>query len=338
MKFIQVKRTYYLLLLLSLMQVRCSREFVEDIFLPDFEVFVVLPAEGLGDRSFVDAIYEGVESAKKDFDFSVSYLIPESLSEGEQWIEQIPILTGSMNQEALIIVAGSQFKESIDQLDGNVGKHKILFLGGIALEDEHIASVVYKTYAASYIGAYLSAQLVPDCRARVVAGFDASFLKEYQAGFQQGVLDAGGSVDSPLFVSDGFSGFEMPDSAYQLTQTILPDNNLILALSAGSNFGIINAARNYPEQRYVIGVDADQSWMGLKVVTGSIVKLFSQDIRDYIEDFSKGTFIPGSFYRSMEEGKAAFIMNKEVMAGKKVSTTLLNLAIEKEKAYWENKE
>ncbi len=78
--------------------------------------------------------------------------------------------------------------------------------------------------------------------------------------------------------------------------------------------------------------------LSLKVVTGSIVKLFGEDIRDYIGDFSQGTFIPGSFYRSMEEGKVAFLMNEEVMAGKKVSTTLLNVAIEKEKAYWENKE
>ncbi|WP_093918521.1 hypothetical protein [Sunxiuqinia elliptica] len=73
-------------------------------------------------------------------------------------------------------------------------------------------------------------------------------------------------------------------------------------------------------------------------MTGSIVKLFDEDIRDYIEDFSQGAFIPGSFYRSMEEGKAAFLRNEEVMTGKKVSTTLLNVAIEKEKAYWENKE
>lgn len=332
-----MKKRIFILTLLSVILFGCNNEFMEEIFHPKFEVFVVLPAEGLGDRSFVDAIYEGVESAKEDFDFSVSYIIPEDIVAGEKWIKQIPLMEGKLKKESLIIIAGSQFKEAINELQGNVGTHKILFLGGIASENEAIASVVYKTYAPSYIGGYLSAQLVPNCRARVIAGFDASFLREYQVGFEQGVIDAGGITDSPAFVSDGFKGFEMPDSAYQITRKLLPENNLILALAAGSNFGIINAARSYREQRYVIGVDADQSWMGLKVVTGSIVKLFREDIRDYIDGFSKGNFIDGSFYRSMEENKAAFLMNTVVMGSQTVSPSLLQLAIAKEKAYWENK-
>jgi basic membrane lipoprotein Med (substrate-binding protein (PBP1-ABC) superfamily) len=122
----------------------------------------------------------------------------------------------------------------------------------------------------------------------------------------------------------------MPDSAYQITKTLLATNDVVFALSTGSNSGIINAARNYTEQRYVVGVDTDQSWMGLNVVTGSVVKLFGADIYEYIELFSKGNFNDGHFIRSMEDGKTEFLMNDIVMGGMKIPQELIKIAVDKE--------
>jgi basic membrane lipoprotein Med (substrate-binding protein (PBP1-ABC) superfamily) len=311
----------------------CKRNEESDLFIPDFEVYAVLPNQGLGDRSFADVVYEGIETAKNDFSFSVKYIIPESLTEGEKWIAGIPELQGKLDHQILVIIAGSQFVDAINKLSGNFGKSNVLLLGASASESAGLASVSYRSYAASYIGGYISAGLVPGCRATVVEAFDAPFLKDFEAGFGQGVTDAGGTVNSPSFVSTGFDGFAMPDSAYSLTQTLLPGNDLIFALAAGSNFGIVNAARDYGQQRYVIGVDGDQSWMGLSVVTGSVVILYGLEIREYISKFSKGSFASGSFTMTMEDEKVGFLMNKTVLDGITIPESLINRAIEKEKAF-----
>lgn len=320
----------YISLLLAIFLTACNKDSTFDIFDPDFEVFVLLPSEGLGDRSFADVIYEGVETTSEDFNFSINYIIPESLMKGEEWISNIPQLKGDLNIPPLIIVAGSQFIAAVDRLSGDYGESKVLLLGGNTTEYEGLASVIYRTYAASYIGGYLSAQKITNCRAISIAGFDATFLTEYQQGFEQGVIDAGGTINETVFLSSGLSGFEIPDTAYILTNSLLPDNDLIFALSSGSNLGIINAARNFSEQRYVIGTDADQSWMGLTVVTGSVVKLFGLDIYNYIDEFSQGSFESGNFIRSMKDRESAFLINNLVLGNIEIPEDLLKTAIEKE--------
>lgn len=328
-----MKHKAYLILLLVFLSTACSKEFIIESCESEFEVFVLLPAEGLGDRSFVDIVYEGVETAFVDFNFRVNYIIPEDLEEADVWIKNLPNLEGSSGLNTLVIIAGNQYENSFKALNGHFGSHKTLFINGSFDEIEGLASTTYRTYAPSYIGGYLSAQLKPNCRAMVVAGFDAPFYMDFEQGFKQGVIDAGGSIHESAYISDDFSGFAMADSAYRLTEKLLPENDLIFALACGSNMGIINAARNYSEQRYVIGLDSDQSWMGMNVVSGSVMTLLGVDIYDYIQQFSLGNFESGNFVRTMEDGATSFFINEIVMGGGGIPENLIQIAIQKEKQY-----
>lgn len=331
-----MKQKTSLALLIILLLSACSKEPILNIFKPDFEVFVLLPAEGLGDRSFVDISYEGVERATFDFNFRVNYVIPEDLDEADIWIKNLPNLESREGLNTLVVIAGAQYAETLGTLNGNFGSHKVLFINGVFEDNEALAATTYRTYAPSYIGAYLSTKLKPNCRAMVIAGFDAPFYVDYKKGFKQGVIDAGGIYHESMYISEDYSGFAMADSAYRLTEQLLPENDLIFALAAGSNMGIINAARNYPEQRYVIGLDSDQSWMGLNVVTGSVISLIGDDIYNYIKAFSQGTFESGNFVRTMEDGATSFFINKIVMGEIEIPENLIQIAIDKEKQYYLN--
>ncbi|MFW5822514.1 MAG: BMP family ABC transporter substrate-binding protein [Tangfeifania sp.] len=328
-----MKRSLVILFLILVAASACNKEEELYNFIPEFEVFALFPSEGIGDRSFVDGVYEGIEKTTHHFNFKVNYIIPDSLEAGNQWISRIPELESNISPAALIIVVGSQYTAAVENLNGNFGEHFVFGLETTAAEQEKLAQVTFHTYAPSYISGYISAQKAAPCNALVVAGFDAPFLTEYIDGFNQGVLDAGGSVSPPEFVSSGFSGFEMPDSAYRLTNQLLPEHNLLFALSSGSNQGIINAARHYPEQRYVVGVDADQSWMGLTVVTGSVIKQFDKVVFNCIEQFSTGNFTSGNVVRSLEEGSTNFLMNEVVMGNTEIPEELIKNALEKEKEF-----
>ena len=325
-----MKSVRIFLLLIAVLAGACSRDGT-GLFDPDFEVYALLPVEGLGDRSFVDVVFEGIEVAKKDFNFRIKYVIPDSLAAGENWIAGIPNLASSL--PTLVIIAGNQYRDAVDRLEGKFGNNKLLLLAVAAKEYDGLASVTYRTYAPSYLGGYLSTGLIPGCRALVVEAFDAPFLREFRDGFEQGVTDAGGVVNTPVYLAPGFEGFSMSDSAYSLTRTLLPENDLIYALADGSNFGIINAARDYDKPRYVIGIDADQSWMGLTVVTGSVVILYGLEIHEYISEFSAGRFSSGHFTRSMEDGNTSFLINKLVLGGITVPDSLIKTAVEKERGY-----
>jgi basic membrane protein A len=320
-------------ILVTLALVSCHKEEAYDLFTPNFEITVLLPSEGIGDRSFVDVVYTGVEEATKDFDFSVKYIVPENLEKGEQWIKNIPFLQNKPGSVSLVIIAGNQFVNAVNILNGNFGGHKLLLLAGTAEPHEGLASIVYRSYAPSYIGGYLSAKLVPGCRAITISAFNASFLTEYQVGFKQGVIDAGGKVSETQFLSSGFEGFNMVAPAYSLAESLFASHDLIFALATGSNLGMINAARNYKQKRYVIGVDADQSWMGLTVVTGSVIVLFGKDINEYISQYSKGNFKSGSFTMTMENMKTEFLINKQVLGEITIPQSLIDIAVKKEKEY-----
>jgi basic membrane protein A len=333
MKYIRNRFVILSIAIFLLVSASCKRDDPFDLFSPDFEVDVLLPAEGFGDRSFVDIVYKGVEEANLTFNFKVNYIVPASYDKGAEWIKNIPNLKATIGSSALVIIAGNQYTDAVNALNGKFGVHKILLFAGLANKHEGLASVVYRSYASSYIGGYMSAKLVPGCKAVVIAAFDAPFLAEYQAGFKQGVIDAGGSVNPTAYVSTGFEGFAMPEAGYALSNSLLPNNNLIFALATGSNIGIINAARDYKEKRYVVGIDADQSWMGLTVVTGSVVALFEKDIYETIDQFSTGTFASGSFTKTMSDGRTEFLMNKQVMGSTVIPQSLIDIAIQNGKDY-----
>lgn len=328
-----MKQQTYLIVLLFFFFTACNKESVIENFEPEFEVFVLLPVEGIGDRGFIDIIYEGVETAFLDYKFRVNYITPENLEKANVWIKNLTNIESSRALNKLVIIAGAQYVEALETLGGNFGSHKVLFINGSFEENERLASMIYRSYAPSYIGGYLSAQLTPNCRAMIIAGFDAPFYIDYEEGFKQGVIDAGGRIYEPAYISNDFSGFTMADSAYRLTEDLLAENDLVLALASGSNTGIINAARDYPEQRYVIGIDSDQSWMGLGVVTGSVISLIGTDIYNYIQAFSEGNFDYGDFVRTMEDGSTSFLINEAVMGEGGIPENLIQTAIQKEKQY-----
>ncbi|MGQ1889682.1 BMP family ABC transporter substrate-binding protein [Thermophagus sp. OGC60D27] len=328
-----MKRSLAILCFLVLAVSACKKEDELSEFVPEFEVFVLFPTEGIGDRSFVDGVYEGIEKTVQTVNFKVNYIIPDSLEAGEQWIQDISELKSDISPEALVIIVGSQYTSALESINGHFGKHFVLGLETTASAQDRLFQVTFHTYASSYVSGYISAQKASPCKALVVAGFDAPFLTEYIQGFNQGVADAGGTVSPPQFLSTGFSGFEMPDSAYRFTNNLLPDHNLLFALSSGSNQGIINAARDFPKQRYVVGVDADQSWMGLTVVTGSVIKRFDKVVFDCIEQFSSGNLNSGNVVLSMDDGSTDFWMNEVVMENTQIPEELIKTAIEKEKEF-----
>lgn len=328
-----MKQKTYLIVIVFFFLTACSKEPIIEFYEPEFEVFVLLPVEGIGDRGFIDIIYEGVETAFLDYEFRVNYIIPENLEKADVWIKNLANIESSRALNTLVIIAGAQYVKALEALGGDFGSHKVLFINGSFEENERLASMIYRSYAPSYIGGYLSTQLIPNCRAMVIAGFDAPFYIDYEEGFKQGVIDAGGSFYEPAYISNDFSGFAMADSAYRLTKELLDRNDLILALANGSNSGIINAARDYPEQRYVIGIESDQSWMGLSVVTGSVISLIGTDIYNYIQAFSQGNFDYGDFVRTMEDGSTSFLINEAVMGEGGIPENLIEIAIQKEKEY-----
>ena len=114
-------------------------------------------------------------------------------------------------------------------------------------------------------------------------------------------------------------------------ESLIENHDLIYGLCSGSNIGIIDAARNYPGQRYVVGLDSDQSWRGLKVVTGSVVYKREDDIREGIGNFAAGKFISGHFIRTLENGRCDFVINPRVLGSAPIPKTLIDTAIRKEK-------
>ena len=320
-------------LTLLLFLVSCKK--IEPVvpFKPFFEVYALFPASGFGDRGFMDLVYQGIEEASLVNDFRINYIVPESTEAGIEWISKIAALKSYYRSSALIIISGGEYGPAINALNGSYGPHKILYLDTGVLEQEGLATLTYRAYAPSYLAGYLSASQVKNCRAVMIEPFDSPYLKDHQAGFSDGVKDAGGTVSPTVFLSTGYDGYEMIDSAYVLTGSLLKDHELIYAMTSGSNIGIINAVRGFPEKRYVVGVDSDQSWMGLSVVTGSVVFRIEEDVKDFISLFAEGNFFSGLHQRTLADGRTEFLINTRVLGIAPIPQSQINIAIKKERGY-----
>lgn len=283
----------------------CTSPYIEPASL---DVRVLLPLGGLGDRAYADTVYEGVLRARLDIPFSKTEASPASVEEAQvvyqQWMsEPEPRLSTQF-----LLVVGPTYTDMVRDGDCPQGDRFVVHLDSLLPVCPRRMAVTYHPYGPAFLGGVAAMAVSPRKTAAIVGGMPLPAVEEFVRGFSDGVLFAGGKVLAVEYLSSTPAGFAMPELADVLAEKLFETADVIFPPAGGSAMGVFDAAKR-AANRYVLGHDIDQTWMGRGIVIGSVVKRLGQTVHMALEQVVTGAFQEGNLALGMAENGVGFEAN-----------------------------
>ncbi len=210
-------------------------------------VTVLYDANGLGDRSYNDLIYQGTEKAAGELQLRTRHISPESREKGLICLEEVmrQMAQASDTIRRLLIVAGSGYEDYVRQHNSMLDSNKYADL--LFLETDTPLEGKGSTLCLPYYGAtYEAGALTPHFAQNVLLVAANSALpvlqdacKGYTDGFNSGLFPADRALSlTTQYLSDQpDGGFSVADStALQLLTTFHDDtyHRMVVPLCGGA--------------------------------------------------------------------------------------------------------
>ncbi len=268
------------------------------------KIGLALGTGGLGDQSYNDMQYKGLLEVAEKFDVDITYKVPGILGAGETlqettelYRETLRVLAEEENSD-FIIIAGYEAIEPLDEIASKYPNKKFVLLDGIARPRDNVASILYAQHEGSFVVGALAVYVSQTKKIGFIGGVDIPVIKAFLIGFKEGIASINPDIQLVVnyvsFLPD-FSGFEDPLRGYELANRMYANGvDVIYSVAGGTGNGIIKAANM--NQKYVIGVDANQDHLAPGFVLTSMMKRLDVSVFDICKQFLEGMFEGNKVY------------------------------------------
>jgi len=279
------------------------------------KVGIVLSTGGLGDKSFNDAAYRGLEQAQKDLGIEFKYVEPASPAEDEEFLREYA--------EAgydLIIATGFQMTESARTVAADYPDTKFLMIDDV-IDLPNVKSMVFKEEEGSFLVGVIAGLMTKNNAVGFVGGMENPLIKKFEVGFKQGAEYVNPKVKFFSVYTTGPNPFNDPVRGKEnAISEINQGADVIYHAAGGTGMGVIAAAKE--KGVFAIGVDSNQDAVEPGTVLTSMLKNVDVGVFDTVKALTKGEFAPGlSVYGAKENGVGVtnFEFTKEIIGADKLA-------------------
>ncbi len=257
---------------------------------PEKRIGLVLFGE-LGDNSFNDMAYAGLQKAKEDLNIDFAYektKIPDELeSLYREFVEagyDLVIGIGFLQESAIEAVAEDYPAANLAIVDTVVDK-------------PNVASLLFKEHEGSFLVGALASKVTATDTVGFIGGFDVDSINNFKTGYKQGVLHVNSEVDILVDYAQDFN-----DSEKGKTIALDQHNDgadVIFHAAGATGLGLFEAAEE--QEFYAIGVDTDQDHLAPGWILTSMMKKVDMAVYYVIEKLVAGNFAGGKYELGLAE-------------------------------------
>jgi basic membrane protein A len=284
------------------------------------KVCMVTDSAGIGDKSFNDIVWAGLQQGAKDFGVTANYIESKSAD------DYAPNLAACVDEKAdLIVCTGFMMADACKA--AVTANPKIMF-GGIDISGFNLPNfrgAQARMDQNSFQAGYLAAGMTQKGKVATFTGFFGPVVQIFMDGFYMGVQDYnkvhGTSVavlgydpkDTTKAAATG-SWIDV-DKGRQMGETFM-DQGADIILPVAGNVGTGTAAvmqeRKYG---YIFGVDQD--WLITNPtysaqILGSVLKRLNVPSYDFVKQLVNGTWQGGDFTGNFTNGGVEFAYNPAI--------------------------
>ncbi len=255
------------------------------------KVGIVLSIGGLGDKSFNDAAYRGLEMAKKDLGIEFNYVEPQSPAEDEQFLRQYA--------EAgydVVFAIGFLMHDSCEKVAKEFPDVKFAIVDSV-IELPNVASLTFKEHEGSFLVGAIAAMVSKTGSIGFIGGMDVPLIRKFQAGYEQGVHYVNPDAKIIALYTTSSNPFNDPVKGKENTLTLLKQGCDVVYHAAGATgAGVFEACKEYNENLaddkkvWAIGVDSNQDGIVPGTILTSMMKYVDVAVFNTVKDVKEGKF------------------------------------------------
>lgn len=273
-----------------------------------FRVALIVATGGLGDRSFNDSGYAGVEKAQQELDIEFDYVEPNEIAEYESH-ERAFAQDGSYD---LIVGLGFDQADAMTQVAADFPDQKWLLIDGVIDGMENVRSITFKDYEKTFLmggfGALLTTLPLEKgndaCVLGGVGGMDIPLIRAFAAGYTSGAKYI--NPDCEIIINY-VGGWADPATAKEIALSMYDqDADIVYQFAGGSGLGVFEAAVD--ADQYAFGTDVNQNWIEPDHIVVSAQRYLDVAVYDTIADLMNGTWDPGHHALGLADGAVGYTL------------------------------
>lgn len=261
----------------------------------NLRVGLVFDVGGLGDRSFNDSAYHGLELAKEKH--GISFIHSEPSGEGADREAALRQMAADPDVD-LVIGVGLLFSDDITAIARDFPDKKFVCIDYIPKKGtplpENLSGVVFEEKRGSFLAGAVAGLVTKTNTVGFIGGMESGIIRKFETGFTEGVKYVNPEATViPAYIGMTGSAFANPAKGKELALGQYARGADIIYEAAGaSGMGVIEAART--TKKLVICTDRDQEPDAPGFVLTSMVKTIDRAVLKCVEDVLAGTFRGGA--------------------------------------------
>ena len=258
---------------------------------------------GVNDKSFNQSTYEGLKEAEADGDAKFDYI------ESHKEDDYLPNLESALDSESDIIltVGYALFPATDEAAEDNPEQDYVIIDNANVNDKENLLGVTFADHQNSFLAGYIAGMTTETNKVGFVGGKESAVIDRFEYGYRAGVEQAAKDKDEDIEVavqyansySDQAAGKNIANKMYQ------DGADVIFHAAGGVGIGVMEAAKE--NDKWVIGVDRDQTDEAPDNILVSTVKGVGEAVKLIIDDYNKGNFEAGNQEFTLADGDAVTI-------------------------------
>jgi len=289
--------------------VGCGGEQQQQAAVERFHVGLVFDVGGLGDKSFNDLAYAGLQRAREELGISFEYFEPTQSSDREAALRLF-----AQGDADLIVGVGFLFSDDIRAVAADFPQKHFICIdyswsAGQPVPPNLVGLKFREEEGAFLVGA-LAAMVSETGVLGFVGGMDIPLINKFEAGYRAGAQHVRPEVRVIVNYA-GVTGeaFKNPAKGKELALAQFDQGaDVIFHASGSTGLGVFEAARE--KEKLVIGVDADQSAEAPGHVLTSMVKRVDRVLFEAVQRAIEGRFEGGVRELGLAEQGVDFVRDE----------------------------
>jgi basic membrane protein A len=257
-------------------------------------VACVFTTGGLGDKSFNDMVFAGLQKAHSDLLCDFVFAVPDNDSDYLRWLNDTYATAGSYD---LIIAVGFRQIWSVNETAKSYPNQAILLIDAIVSQG-NVSSVIFRENEGSFLVGAMAGLMTQTGKIGFIGGQDVPLIRRFWAGYKAGALYE--KNRSFIEVIEDFVGLPGDPNAWNdpaTAKAIAEDMwaqgvDIIYAAAGGSGNGAHESANEQGPGFYSIGVDADQDYLYPGSILTSMMKRVDVAVYNGILDVYNSNWSP----------------------------------------------
>ncbi|MCK5780431.1 MAG: BMP family ABC transporter substrate-binding protein [Psychrilyobacter sp.] len=282
----------------------------------DYKVGVVLGLGGLGDKSFNDSAYLGLQRVEKELGVKFKYVEPTNLSEYDQFFTEF----SEANYDLIIGVSFDAQKGLEKVAKENPDSNFVLIDSVVDLPN--VKSIIFNQKEGAFLAGALGEMMSTTKTLGFIGATDIPMINEFRSGYEQGAQYINENAKIKTVYVGGNSPFNDPAKTKELALSLIENgSDVLFTVAGGSGRGAVEAIKEN-ENLYGIGIDSNQDGEVPGRILTSILKRVDTAIFSVTKEGLEGKFKSGIVVLDLKDDgmeTTNFSETKEIIGKEKLA-------------------